>query len=82
MDAEGRPLNALCYGGGNTAGEIEVSTCLTHHGARLDFDTETFVTHTLAFDCKQDGRGAEDLACVEDQGCRAVSVFRFITKVS
>ncbi len=62
VDAEGRPLNALCYGGGNTAGEIEVSTCLTHHGARLDFDTETFVTHTLAFDCKQDGRGAEDLA--------------------
>ncbi|MCG3178630.1 MAG: hypothetical protein BIFFINMI_00958 [Phycisphaerae bacterium] len=40
--ADGRPLNALCYGGGNTSGEIEVATTLTHHGIRQDFDTETF----------------------------------------
>ena len=90
VDAGGKPLNALCFGGGNTAGEIDVATCLTHHHTRQDFDTETFavvgplcshsaehghamttqqaveaghiVTHPMAFDCKQDGRGAEDLA--------------------
>ena len=42
VDGDGRPLNALCFGGGNTAGEIDVSTCLTHHHTRQDFDTETF----------------------------------------
>lgn len=62
MDAAGHPLNALCFGGGNTAGDLDVATCLTHHGARLDFDTETFVTHPLAFDCKRDGRDSDGLA--------------------
>jgi len=42
VDHDGKPLNALCFGGGNTSGEIEISTTLTRHGARLDFDTETF----------------------------------------
>ena len=42
IDVDGRPLNALCYGGGNTSGRIDVATCLTRHGARQDFDTETF----------------------------------------
>jgi DNA (cytosine-5)-methyltransferase 1 len=42
VGADGRPLNALCYGGGNTAGHLDVATCLTRHGARQDFDTETF----------------------------------------
>ena len=31
------------FGGGNTAGAIEISTCLTHHGNRQDFDSETFI---------------------------------------
>ncbi len=47
-------------GGGNCAGEIDVSTCLTHHGNRQDFDTETFVTHTLraeGHDASEDGTG-------------------------
>jgi len=62
VDAEGRPLNALCFGGGNTAGEIDVATCLTHHHTRQEFDTETFVTHPLAFDCKRDGRDVDAMA--------------------
>lgn len=41
------------FGGGNTAGSIDVSTCLTHHGGRLDFDTETFVAQPCAFDARQ-----------------------------
>ena len=32
--ADGRPLNALCYGGGNTSGQIEVATTLT--AARIE----------------------------------------------
>jgi DNA (cytosine-5)-methyltransferase 1 len=37
-----------------------VSTCLTRHGVRLDFDSETFVTHSLrgeGFDVSEDGTG-------------------------
>ena len=42
VSGDGRPLNPLCFGGGNTSGEINVATCLTHHHSRQDFDTETF----------------------------------------
>ncbi len=48
------------FGGGNTAGPIDVSTCLTHHGNRQDFDSETFVAHSLrgeGFDASEDGTG-------------------------
>ncbi|HEV2594141.1 MAG TPA: DNA cytosine methyltransferase [Sphingomicrobium sp.] len=31
------------FGGGSTGGSIDVATCLTTSGQRLDFDTETFV---------------------------------------
>ncbi len=34
----------LAFGGGNTTGDIEVSSALTAHGTRMDFDTETFVS--------------------------------------
>ncbi len=34
------------FGGGNCSGALEVSTCLTHHGNRQDFDTETFLVDT------------------------------------
>ena len=34
----------LAFGGGNTTGDIEVSSALTVHGTRMDFDTETFVS--------------------------------------
>jgi DNA (cytosine-5)-methyltransferase 1 len=60
IGADGRPLNALCFGGGNTAGEIDVYTCLTHHHTRQDFNTETFVVHALTaegHDASEDGTG-------------------------
>ncbi|MCL5746031.1 MAG: DNA cytosine methyltransferase, partial [Acidobacteria bacterium] len=53
-------IGLLVFGGGNTSGAIEVATSLTHHGTRQDFDTETFVAHTLrgdGFDASEDGSG-------------------------
>jgi DNA (cytosine-5)-methyltransferase 1 len=35
-------LQPVAFGGGNTSGSIDVATCLTTSGQRLDFDTETF----------------------------------------
>jgi len=34
----------LAFGGGNTTGDIAVSSALTAHGTRMEFDTETFVS--------------------------------------
>lgn len=48
------------FGGGNTSGAIDIATAQTAHGVRLDFDTETFVTHSLrgeGFDASEDGTG-------------------------
>ena len=39
----GKSSSVTAFGGGNTTGEIKVATCLTHHGGRLDFDSETFL---------------------------------------
>ncbi|MCL4853170.1 MAG: DNA cytosine methyltransferase [Bryobacteraceae bacterium] len=53
-------VGLLVFGGGNTSGAIDVATALTHHGTRQDFDTETFVAHTLrgdGFDASEDGSG-------------------------
>ena len=53
-------IGLLVFGGGNTSGAIDVATALTHHGTRQDFDTETFVAHTLrgdGFDASEDGSG-------------------------
>lgn len=36
-------LIAKAFGGGNTSGPIDVSTALTAHGQRQDFEVETFV---------------------------------------
>jgi len=36
------------FGGGNTAGPIDVSTALTAHGQRQDFEVETFVAEIAA----------------------------------
>ena len=44
----------LAYGGNNTTGPISVSSALSAHGGsgRMDFESETFVAHTLrAKDC-------------------------------
>lgn len=48
------------FGGGNTSGAIDVATAQTAHGVRLDFDTETFVAHSLraeGFDASENGTG-------------------------
>lgn len=42
-------------GGGNTGGAIDVATCLTTSGQRLDFDTETFA---MGFSSKDYGADA------------------------
>ena len=53
----------VAYGGNNTSGPIEVATaCNAHAGphGRLDFESETFITHTLTgegFDASEDGSG-------------------------
>lgn len=62
-DPGGMPENVVVsagFGGGNTSGPIDVATAQTAHGQRLDFDTETFVTHSLrgeGFDASEDGTG-------------------------
>lgn len=50
------------FGGGQNCAETDVSTALSAHpgGSRLDFQTETFVAHTLrgeGFDASKDGTG-------------------------
>lgn len=61
-------MQPVCFGGGNTTGQIDVATTCTAHGNRQDFDTETFavqsvngsVTHTLTaegHDASEDGTG-------------------------
>ena len=55
-------LIPLAYGGNNTRGPISVSTALSARGGsgRMDFESETFVAHTLrgdGFDASEDGTG-------------------------
>lgn len=50
----------IAFGGGNQSGSIDVSTALTAHGNRQDFEVETFVAHTLrgeGHDASEDGSG-------------------------
>ena len=52
----------VAFGGGQNCAETDVSTALSAHpsGSRLDFQTETFVAHTLrgeGFDASEDGTG-------------------------
>lgn len=51
----------VAFRGNNTSGPIEIATTCTAHGSgRLDFESETFVTHTLCgdgFDASEDGPG-------------------------
>ena len=51
------------FGGGNCAGAIGVSTTLSAHGNRQDFDSETFVVdvHAIAFDSRQDPVSSPDV---------------------
>lgn len=55
------PVVAI-FGGNNTGGEIDVATACNAKGGsgRMDFESETFVTHTLrgdGFDASEDGAG-------------------------
>ena len=66
VSGDGRPLNPLCFGGGNTSGEIDVATCLTHHHTRQDFDTETFaVVGPLCAHSKEHGHAFGGQQAVE-----------------
>lgn len=52
----------VAFGGNNTSGPIDVSAGLNAKGGsgRMDFDTETFIAHTLTgegFDASEDGTG-------------------------
>ncbi len=44
-DNQAQVGHLIAFGGGNTAGHIDVATACTAHGIRLDFDTETFAVH-------------------------------------
>lgn len=44
-DNQAQAGHLIAFGGGNTAGNIDVATSCTAHGIRLDFDTETFAVH-------------------------------------
>lgn len=50
----------VCFGGGNTAGPVNISTtCNAHSGGRLDFDGETFVCGTLQANGKAAGSATQ-----------------------
>ncbi|QKZ96221.1 phage N-6-adenine-methyltransferase [Enterobacter cloacae] len=44
-DNQAQAGHLIAFGGGNTAGHIDVATACTAHGIRLDFHTETFAVH-------------------------------------
>ncbi|HHJ4580961.1 TPA: Dam family site-specific DNA-(adenine-N6)-methyltransferase [Citrobacter freundii] len=44
-DNQAQAGHLIAFGGGNTAGQIDVATACTAHGIRMDFDTETFAVH-------------------------------------
>lgn len=55
-------LGNIAYGGNNTAGPIDLASACNAKGGsqRMDFETETFVTHSLraeGFDASEDGTG-------------------------
>jgi DNA (cytosine-5)-methyltransferase 1 len=59
---ESGPMNQLAFGGNNSGGPIDVATACNAHGGtgRHDFESETFVTHTLrgeGADASEDGTG-------------------------
>lgn len=41
-DNQAQAGHLIAFGGGNTAGSIDVASACTAHGVRMDFDTETF----------------------------------------
>ncbi len=62
LDTASPQIVAQAFGGGQNCAQTDVSTALSAHpgGSRLDFQTETFVAHTLrgeGFDASEDGTG-------------------------
>jgi len=55
IGGDGRPLNALCFGGNNTSGPIDVAACILNHGTRNDFEEETFVVGPLCSHSQRHG---------------------------
>jgi len=63
FELDGGLIRQLAFGGNNTSGPIDVATaanaCASASG-RMDFETETFITHSLSadgFDASEDGTG-------------------------
>jgi len=48
FELDGGLVPAQAFGGGNTAGSIDVAACLTAKGQRIDFEVETFVAGPVA----------------------------------
>lgn len=62
-----KDVQVVAFGGNNTEGPITVSTAINAHGGpmgRLDFESETFIAHPVAFAL----RGREDGAVPEVEG--------------
>jgi DNA (cytosine-5)-methyltransferase 1 len=63
FDLDGGLIRQFAFGGNNTAGPIDVATAANacaSASVRMDFETETFITHSLSadgFDASEDGTG-------------------------
>lgn len=62
QDALAGLLVPVAFGGNDTSGPREIATCLNAKGgsSRMDFESETFIAHTLTgsgFDASEDGSG-------------------------
>lgn len=60
--AQAGHLIPAAYGGGNTAGAIDVSTTLTTSNQRIDFDTETLITFPAQMSGTQFHSGAGEVS--------------------
>lgn len=47
-----------CFGGGRTAGSLDVAACLTAKGQRIDFEFDTFAVQPLAGTLQANGKAA------------------------
>ena len=69
----------VAYGGNRTSGPIDVATAVNAHGGphgRLDFESETFVTHTLradGFDAGEYGTGRGTLLVIDMGGNKGMN---------
>lgn len=79
-DNQAQAGHLIAFGGGNTAGHIDVATACTAHGIRLDFDTETFAVHGTQdpdTNCELARNNGQENACIafsyKDSGADATS---------